>query len=124
MYYQNALSVAPNSPASFSVATLPLNILDNYALFWGKNGNTKTASVLKVIHNNPGITTDNVRYIASCSNVPDLVHAINKKIMNFGLMIVRIEPVGVPSNAAFHHWYLVYAPVMNISVSMAVNDPL
>ena len=103
--------------------TLPKKTIDDYALFWGKNGNSKTANVLRVINDNPGITTDKVRILAGCSNVSDLSSAINKKLMNKGFMILRIDPIGVAPNEAFHHWYLVVAPIENVAVTMSVNDP-
>ncbi|WP_269748134.1 hypothetical protein [Enterovibrio coralii] len=41
-----------------------------------------------------------------------------------GLMIVRVDPLGVPPNAAFHHWYLVEAPIQQVDRQMAANDPI
>ncbi|HGF7375728.1 TPA: hypothetical protein AB5C23_003434 [Vibrio cholerae] len=104
--------------------TLPSKTLDDYTLFWGRNGNTKTANVLRAVNGKQGITTDEIRAFAKCSNVPDLVRAINKKLMNKGLMIIRIEPVCVAPNEAFHHWFLVKAPMMDVPVKMSVNDPI
>lgn len=119
-----ALPIPRSSSLGLPVYTLSNKKIDAYSLLWGKNGTTKTANVLRAVNGNPGITTDKIRHIAFCSNVPDLVRAINKKLMNVGLMIIRVEPVGVPQNCAFHHWFLVQAPIVTVPVSMAVNDPI
>ncbi|MGF1707255.1 hypothetical protein [Enterovibrio baiacu] len=94
-------------------------------LTWSKrNGKfTKTSLAFEAIALTQGITTDLVRLHAGCSNVPQLVDDVNKKIMNLGLMIVRVDPLGVPPNAAFHHWYLVEAPIQQVDRQMAANDP-
>ncbi|WP_435000179.1 hypothetical protein ACRZ5S_22460 (plasmid) [Vibrio scophthalmi] len=84
---------------------------------------TKSALLLKAISDNPYAQTTTLRNLANCANVPDLVANINKKLMNHGLMIVRIEPVGVPRNADFHKWCLVKANITHIPVQMSVNDP-
>ncbi|MGF1708890.1 hypothetical protein [Enterovibrio baiacu] len=115
------------SSIGMPIASLCSLQLNNYCQLWPlRNGRLcKTALVLKAIALEPGITTDKVRIKSEhCSNVPCLVDAINKKLMNKGLMIIRIEPVGVAHNEAFHHWYLVEAPIMNVPVQMAVNDPI
>ena len=85
---------------------------------------SKTAKLLKAISDNPLSQTNELRQLANCSNVPDLVGFINKKLMNKGLMVIRVEPVGVAPNDDFHYWCLIEAPIMNVPVQMAVNDPL
>nr|AKN40950.1 hypothetical protein [Enterovibrio norvegicus] len=93
---------------------------------WSKrNGkDSKMALVFESIALTQGVKTDAARRYANCSNIPNMVDNINKKIMSLGLMIVRVDPWGVPPNADFHHWYLVEAPIMNVPVQMAVNDPI
>ncbi|ENM8378397.1 hypothetical protein ND980_15535 [Vibrio diabolicus] len=69
-----------------------------------------------------GIRTDEVRLFADCSNVPQAAIDANKKLMNFGLMLVCDKPTYGASNSGFHYWYLVKAPIMYLPVDMAVND--
>ncbi|SMY18465.1 hypothetical protein [Photobacterium aquimaris] len=107
-----------------NVKILTDNELKQFANLFGKKGETKTAKVLKAIALNPGITTDEIRAFAKCSNVPNLAHNITVKLLNFGLMIHREAPRGVAPNGAFHHWYLIEAPIHDISRNMAVNDPI
>ncbi|MBE8566811.1 hypothetical protein [Vibrio sp. OPT20] len=138
MFNEKTWGVAPTlqdttvKMPSISRLGLPLAHLSDatirdYSLFWRKHQGlpAKTALVLAAIAKNPGIKTNEVRSLArDCSNVPSLVDDINKKIMNKGLMIVRQEPVGVAPNESCHHWYLVEAPIQNVPVGMAVNDPV
>ena len=86
-------------------------------------GNTKKAAVFEAIANNPGIRTDEIRNFANCSNVPALAYQATKKLMNHGLMLECFKPAGVASNAQFHYWYLIKAPMVNVPVTMSVNDP-
>lgn len=85
---------------------------------------SKTALLLKAISDNPLSQTSVLRNMANCANVPDLVALMNKKLMNKGLMVVRMEPVGVARNADFHRWGLIKAPIAQLPVQMAVNDPV
>ena len=99
---------------------------DNHKSKWASKGGelSKTANLLKAISDNPLAQTNTLRALADCSNVPDLVRSINKKLMNSGLMVIRVSPpVGAP-NENFHFWCLIEAPIMDIPVHMAVNDPL
>ncbi|NVN82752.1 MULTISPECIES: hypothetical protein [unclassified Vibrio] len=99
----------------------------NYSSLWASRQAgklSKTAQLLKAISDNPLSQTNELRQLAGCSNVPDLVNSINKKLMSKGLMVIRVEPVGVARNDDFHFWCLIEAPIMNIPVQMAVNDPL
>ena len=112
------------SQVRFQQVHLDEQTIENLAPLFGKQGQSKTSYVFRAIVNEQGITTNYIRMIADCSNVPSLVSDINKKLMNKGLMIIRIDPVGVPPNAAFHHWFLVEAPISNIYVDgLASNDP-
>ncbi|ELA9241755.1 hypothetical protein QUO02_000875 [Vibrio alginolyticus] len=124
----NTSTIAPSiSRLGLPLAHLSDATISDYSLFWRKHRGlpAKTALVFAAIAKNPGIKTNEVRSLArDCSNVPSLVEDINKKIMNKGLMIVRQEPLGVAPNESFHHWYLVQAPIQNVPVSMAVNDPV
>ena len=117
-----------NKPASkvsgYSLASISPQELDKLCLLWGKQGESKTALVLRAISSFQGITTDNVRAFAKCSNVPNLVDSINKKILSKGLFVLRTSPVGVAPNAAFHHWYLLEVPITSCPVQMSVNDPI
>ncbi|AJR09625.1 hypothetical protein C9J03_25900 [Photobacterium gaetbulicola] len=129
MRNQNQVTPMPNtSRIGLPLAHLSDKTINDYAKnLWQmrKNKLSKTALVFMAIANQPGIRTNEVRPLANdCSNVPSLVDDINKKIMNKGLMIIRMEPVGVAPNEAFHHWYLVEAPIMQVPVEMAVNDPI
>lgn len=113
--------------AGLNIAHLSAQTIHNYCQFWEKrNGKLpKIALAFKAIAENPGITTDDVRLIANhYGNVSNGVREMNKKLLDKGLMIERHDPLGCPPNAAFHHWYLVEAPVMNVPVSMAANDPV
>lgn len=84
---------------------------------------TKKALVLDAVANNQGIRTNDIRTFANCSNVPQAAIDANKKLMNHGLMIICVKPSHLAHNAAFHYWYLVQAPIQNISVQLAMNDP-
>ncbi|MFS1918728.1 MULTISPECIES: hypothetical protein [unclassified Vibrio] len=99
----------------------------NYSSLWRarKLGElSKTAQLLKAISDNPLSQTNALRHIVDCSNVPDLVGAINKKLMNKGYMVIRLDPIGVAPNEDFHYWCLVEAPIVKIPVQMSSNDPL
>ncbi len=85
---------------------------------------TKKALTFEAVANNQGIRTNDIRDHAFCSNVPQAAIDANKKLMNHGLMIICDKPAHKARNAAFHHWYLVQAPIHNLSVQMASNDPL
>jgi hypothetical protein len=69
-----------------------------------------------------GIRTNEIRLFADCSNVPQAAIDANKKLMNFGLMLICEKPSHGVYNSDFHYWYLVEAPIMTIRVGMAVND--
>ncbi len=116
----NVYATPPTSPTRLKVCSE--SELSSLTFLFSR-GTSKTAAVLDAIASNPGITTDSIREYARCSNVPDLVFNINKKLMNKMLMIVRVEPLGCPPNAAFHHWYLIEAPIMDCPVGLSVNDP-
>lgn len=83
---------------------------------------TKKALVLKAVVQNPGWKTDAIRNFACCSNVSQAADDANKKLMNFGLMIICTKPSYVAKNAVFHNWYLVQAPIEMLPVKMATND--
>ncbi|TKF29260.1 hypothetical protein [Enterovibrio norvegicus] len=122
----NNLKPRPTS-LGFNIAHLSNQTIHNYCQFWEKrNGKLpKIALAFKAIAENPGITTDEVRLLANhYGNVSDGVRAMKKKLMNKGLMVECVKPFGVAPNEAFHHWYLVEAPIMNVPVQMAVNDPI
>lgn len=119
----------PNaSRLGFPLAHLSEQTLNEYSLWWRKRKNgrfAKIALVFLAIARNQGIKTDEIRNLAdSCSNPADSIRDINKKLMNKGLMIVRMDPVGVAPNESCHHWFLVEAPIQQISVKMSSNDPL
>lgn len=100
---------------------------DNHKTKWAskKKGKlSKTANLLKAISDNPLAQTNTLRVLADCSNVSDRVRSINKKIMNSGLMIIRVSPTTVSPSEDFHYWCLIEAPIVDIPVKMAVNDPL
>lgn len=124
----NTATPMPNtSRIGLPLARLSDKTISDYTLFWRKRKGelAKTALVFAAIAQNPGIKTNDIRRMArDCSNVPSLVDDINKKIMNKGFMIIRIDPIGVAPNESCHHWYLVKAPIMQLPVEMAVNDPI
>lgn len=107
----------------FPVIRLPRAEMESLAKGLGKQGQSKKAAVFRCIAQKPGVTTDVARISGNCSNIPDMVYSINKKLMNRGLMIYRESPKGVAPNAGFHHWYLVEAPIMQVDVAYASNDP-
>ncbi len=102
--------------------------LDTYSLWWRKRKGgklAKAALVLRAIAQNQGIKTNVIRNLADdCSNPADSIRDINKKLMNKGLMIIRMDPVGVAPNECCHHWFLVEAPNQQVPVKMSSNDPL
>ena len=70
--------------------------------------------ILRAIATNQGIKTNEIRNLADvCSNPADSIREINKKLMNKGLLIVRMEPIGVAHNECCHHCFLVEAPIEN-----------
>ena len=99
---------------------------NNWKTLWRTRSGkiSKTALLLKAISEHPLLQTNELRRLVDCSNVPDLVRSINKKIMNKGYMVIRVAPANLAPNDDFHFWCLVEAPIMDISVKMAVNDPV
>ncbi|WP_305406525.1 hypothetical protein [Photobacterium leiognathi] len=86
---------------------------------------SKASMILRAIAMNQGIKTDEIRNLAdACSNPAHSIRDINKKLMNKGLLIVRMDPVGVAPNECCHHWFLVEAPIETVKVQMSSNDPL
>ncbi|ANS87900.1 hypothetical protein VSVS12_04200 [Vibrio scophthalmi] len=129
-FYSSSLATTmPNtSRIGLSLAHVSEKTLDTYSLWWRKRKGgklAKAALVLRAIAQNQGIKTDEIRNLAdACSNPAHSIRDINKKLMNKGLMIIRMDPVGVAPNESCHHWFLVEAPIEQIKVHMASNDPL
>ncbi|OOF35287.1 hypothetical protein [Salinivibrio costicola] len=92
-------------------------------LFYQGSRETKMAKVFVAVVDTPLINTHQIRMVTDISNPSNAIHAINKKLMNHGLMIMREEPIGVPPNGDFHYWYLCEAPIQTLPVQMANNDP-
>ncbi|QIR08054.1 hypothetical protein [Salinivibrio costicola] len=92
-------------------------------LFYQGSRQTKMAKVFVAVADTPLINTHQIRMVTDISNPSDAIQAINKKLMNHGLMIMREEPIGVPPNGDFHYWYLCKAPIQTLPVQMADNDP-
>lgn len=119
-------------PSRHQIGHAPVRLteqqLDNYIGMWRRRKGglpAKCALLLKAISDYPLIKTHEARRLADdCSNVPNQVALINRKLMNKGYMIIRIDPVGVAHNEDFHHWCIIEAPMMQLSVGMAVNDPI
>ncbi len=83
---------------------------------------TKKALTFLAVANKQGSRTNEIRMFANCSNVPQAAIDANKKLMNYGLMLVCLKPPHKAYNSAFHFWYLIQAPIMDIPVSMSAND--
>lgn len=83
---------------------------------------TKKALAFQAIAQKQGIRTDEVRLFANCSNVPNAAIDANKKLMNYGLMLICDKPAHKAYNSGFHFWYLVEAPIQQVPVAMAMND--
>ncbi|MGR5146782.1 hypothetical protein ACQKP8_09590 [Photobacterium alginatilyticum] len=96
-----------------------------FAMLFGKNGNSKTGRTIFTAGTNPGLKSNEIAIEADVvgSYVPSLFKHANTKLMNFGLMLYPVEPAGKPRNADYHTWYLVEAPIEHLPVGMAVNDP-
>ncbi|MCB5450226.1 hypothetical protein G4B85_14580 [Vibrio lentus] len=128
----NTSSLATIMP-SISKLGLPLAYLsdkelDEFPNLWRKRKGgklSKAALALRAIARNQGIQTNKIRLLADgLSNPSNSIIDMNKKLMNKGLMIIRVEPLGVAPNEDFHHWFLVKAPIQKITVEMSSNDPL
>ncbi|TKF14499.1 hypothetical protein FCV43_19645 [Vibrio genomosp. F6] len=129
-FYPSSLATTMPSASrvGFPLAHLSKKTLDGYSLWWRKRKDGKVAKaalVLCAIAQNQGIKTNEIRNLAdACSNPADSIRDINKKLMNKGLMIIRMDPVGVAPNESCHHWFLIEAPIQQVSVKMSSNDPL
>ncbi|HHG3093055.1 TPA: hypothetical protein ACPVXD_003263 [Vibrio parahaemolyticus] len=83
---------------------------------------TKKALTFLAVAKQQGSRTNEIRTFANCSNVPQAAIDANKKLMNYGLMLVCLKPPHAAYNSAFHFWYLIEAPIMNVPISMSSND--
>lgn len=75
---------------------------------------TKKAVVFLAIANNPYITTDKLRSIANCSNIPDMVASINKTLERYSLKIERFLSPYCKYNEVFHSWFLTRNTIANL----------
>ncbi|MCF6441054.1 hypothetical protein L1077_16580 [Pseudoalteromonas luteoviolacea] len=86
-------------------------------------GKTKMRNAIEYVASHPGDITHVVRSQSGCSNISEAFRNANKRLLNVGLMVVCKPQKGKGKTQDVHQWYLIHAPIVQVKVQHASNDP-